>query len=190
MNEIELIVACKAGENKAQYELYKKYYGFLMSICLRYKNDKPSAEAALNLGFFKIITKLDKYNDKVPFTAWMHRIMINTLIDEYRKEKRNKEMFDYDENYLLISDKNSSELNLATLNFDTEELTVMIKSLSEVTQKVFNLYAIDGYKHVEIAKILNIKEGTSRWHLSTARKELKAMVYKSLNQNKVTTYGR
>ncbi len=189
MNELELIVACKQGDRKAQYMLYKKYYAFLMGICLRYKSDTPSAEAALNYGFFKIMTNLDKYSVNTPFMSWMNRIMVNTLIDEYRKEKRNKEVFDSESNIMQISDFTSSDLNEAELNYDAEELLLMIKSLPEVTQNVFNLFAIDGYRHKEISDILGIKVGTSRWHLSSARKLLKDMILKNRNQQK-SNYGK
>lgn len=189
MNELDLIVACKSGDHKAQSILYKKYFGFLMGICLRYKSDKPSAEAALNFGFFKIITNLEKFNVGTSFMSWMSRIMVNTLIDEYRKEKKQKELFEYRENYIQISDLSKADYNKADEQYDADELLVLVNELPKVTKEVFNLFAIDGFKHQEIADLLNIKVGTSRWHLSIARKLLKEWILTAKDQ-KISIYGK
>ena len=82
-----LLQACRKNDRKAQSQLYKSCFGLLMSVCIRYKNDEAEARAVLNQGFLKILTNLDKYDSKIPFEAWIRRIMINTIIDEFRKIK-------------------------------------------------------------------------------------------------------
>jgi RNA polymerase sigma-70 factor (ECF subfamily) len=83
----QLIALCIKQDRKAEYELYKLSYSYLMSICLRYSKDKDSASEMLNVGYMKILKHLTTYKSDIPFKAWIRRIMVNTLIDEYRKNK-------------------------------------------------------------------------------------------------------
>src|SRR5687767_9544623 len=83
----KLITACINGERKAEYELYKVTYSYLMSICIRYTRNQDRAKEVLNIGFLKILSNLGKYNSEIPFKPWIRKVMINTLINEYKKEK-------------------------------------------------------------------------------------------------------
>ena len=111
--------------------------------------------------------------------------MINVIIDDFRKNRKVRELIehtdftDYDKNTELI------DFNLADQLFDAEQLEGFIKKLPPVSQKVFNLYAIDGYSHKEIAAMLGISDGTSKWHLSSGRKKIKEMMHKAINASKV-----
>jgi RNA polymerase sigma-70 factor (ECF subfamily) len=177
----KLLADCRNNVRRAQFELYRKCYGLLMGICLRYEKNEQDAEELLNLGFLKIVTKLDKYNTEVPFEAWIRRIMINTIIDEFRKSKKAKEaivLTDFDGVY----ENKSVSYNEADLLFDAEELEKMIRQLPPVTQKVFNLHVLDGFSHKEISDELEMSVGTSKWHVSFARKTLRAMVEKASSQ--------
>ncbi len=176
----ELIKRCKKNESKAQFELYKLCYGSLMGVCLRYEKNKEDAEELLNLAFYKILTKLDKYKKDVPFEAWARRITINTIIDEFRKKARDRHTF-YDDLEMNVP-VSTMDFNEADQKFDAEELENMIRQLPPVSQKVFNLYVIEGYNHREIADMLGISEGTSKWHLSTSRKSIKEMLKKIINK--------
>jgi RNA polymerase sigma factor (sigma-70 family) len=144
-----------------------------MSICTRYERNKEYAEELLNQAFLKILMNLDKYNDKVPLKVWMRRIAINTIIDEYRKNKRMKEAISYndfsEENYPA----NSYDVNEYLKKADAEEILIMIEKLPEMSQNVFNMYVIDGFSHKEIAGMLGISDGTSRWYLNLAKTELR-----------------
>ena len=84
----KLINDCIDRDRKAEFELYKLTYSYLMSICIRYTKDSGKANEVLNMGFLKILTNLDKYQPEIPFKAWIRRVMINTLINEYKKEKK------------------------------------------------------------------------------------------------------
>lgn len=178
----ELIQRCIAQERRAQHELYKKCFSILMSVCIRYEKNRTDAEALLNMGFLKIVTKLDKYQTSIPFEAWIRRIMINTVIDEYRKNKKEQETIEYTdfEDYHY---NRSIDYNAADKLFDAEELQIMINDLPTVSKRVFNLHVIDGYSHKEISDMLEISVGTSKWHVSNARKLLKERIEQKLNEN-------
>ena len=176
----DILKKCRKNDRRAQFELYELCYPILMSVCLRYERNKESAEELLNLGFYKILTKLDKYDPKVPFEAWIRRVTINTVIDEFRKKSRDKHTFlEKLEGTVPIANMSYNE---ADLKFDAAELEEMIRQLPETSQKVFNLYIVDGYNHKEIGKLLGISEGTSKWHLSTSRKTLKKRIIDLTNK--------
>ena len=172
--ELDLITACINRERRAEYELYKLTYRYLMSICIRYTRNKEEAEDCLNIGFLKILQNLNKYKVEVPFKAWIRKVMVNSLIDNYRKQKKRQEQIKYIENYIETSD--FADVNNALTKMNTEQIHTMIKQLPPTSQQVFNLYAIDGFAHKEIAEMLDMSEGTSKWHLSFSRQQLKEMI--------------
>jgi RNA polymerase sigma factor (sigma-70 family) len=174
----QLIALCIKQDRKAEYELYKKCYSYLMNICTRYSKDKDSASEALNAGYLKILKNLASYKPEIPFRVWIRRIMINTLIDEYRKNKREREKISYVEQYYDNSD--FSEVNEAMSRINCSDLLEEINRLPLATKKVFNLFAIDGYSHKEIGEMLEISEGTSKWHLNSARQKLKEYIETSV----------
>lgn len=174
----QLIALCIKQDRKAEYELYKLTYSYLMGICMRYSRDKDSASESLNMGFLKILKNLSTYNPEIPFKAWIRRVMVNTLIDEYRKNKREKEKVTYVENYYDSAD--FSDVNEALSRISYNQLLLQINMLPEATKKVFNLFAIDGYSHKEIGEMLSISEGTSKWHINAARQKLKEYIENSV----------
>lgn len=174
----QLIALCIKQDRKAEYELYKVTYSYLMSICMRYSKDKDTASESLNMGFLKILKNLGTYKPEIPFKAWIRRVMVNTLIDEYRKNKREKEKVTYVEEYYDSSD--FSDVNEALSRINYNQLLTQINLLPEATKKVFNLFAIDGYSHKEIGELLSISEGTSKWHLNAARQKLKEYIENSV----------
>lgn len=169
-----LIKDCIRKDRRAEYELYKTLYSYLMSICYRYTHQKEMAEEMLNIGYLKILTNLEKYDSDLPFKAWVRRIMVNTLIDEYRKNKNLKSKISYVEEY--YDTEEFSDTNSALKKLNAKEILQMIEKLPKASQQVFNLFAIDGYSHKEIADMLEISEGTSKWHLNYARQKLKEMI--------------
>jgi len=181
----QLLQDCAKGDRKAQFQLYKRCYSMLMGVCMRYKKDENEAASILNAGFLKILTNINKYRPEVPFQAWIKRIMINTIIDEFRKNRKVKELIEYTNFEREEEYHNLVDYGLADSLFDAEALELLIKKLPPVSQKVFNLYAIDGYRHKEIAELLGISDGTSKWHLSSARKRLQEMIKSSMNSSKV-----
>ena len=170
------------GDRRAQYQLYQRCFNVLMSVCMRYRRSEDEAVAMLNMGFLKIIQNLGKYQKGVPFEAWIRRIMINTLIDDFRKNRKVNELIE--DRDFTDTDNHSGlvDFNTADLDFDASDLEAMIRQLPPMSMKVFNLYGIDGYSHKEIAEMLGISDGTSKWHLSFARSKLKEMLNKKRGQ--------
>lgn len=185
-----LISACRSGERKAQYELYTVCYSLLMSISLRYMKSHDAAKEIVNQGFYKILMSLDAYKVSVPFDAWASRIMINVIIDDFRKNKKRLKIFENFDITLETEHFAEASFNQAELLFDANELETMITKLPDVTRKVFSLFAIDQYKHKEIAKMLNISTGTSKWHVASARKKLKTMIHNNLKTANSLNYGK
>ncbi|MEL6675302.1 MAG: RNA polymerase sigma factor [Bacteroidota bacterium] len=169
----QLLKACVKQDRKAQNLLYKQCFGVLMGVCIRYYRQEEEAASVLNLGFLKILQNLDKRKAKVPFEAWIRRIMINTIIDEYRKNKRHQQKIRYEDLQEPHLQASKVDFNEADRQFDAAELEALIRRLPPVSREVFNLFAIDGYTHKEISDMLGISKGTSKWHVSFARKQLK-----------------
>jgi RNA polymerase sigma factor (sigma-70 family) len=179
----ELITRCIKGDQKAESELYHLCYSFLMSICRRYIRQEERAREVLNGGFYRILTNLGKYQPHAPISFWMRRVMINTIINEYRKEKIHYGNFTYVETYHENGDY--SDINDALRKFDVQRIWSYIERLPPASRQVFNLYFIDGLKHAEIASLLKISEGTSKWHLSAAREKLKQMLADVIIEKKI-----
>lgn len=148
-----------------------------MSICIRYTRDEDRAKEVLNIGFFKILSNLSKYRVEVPFKAWIRKIMINTLINEFKKEKAHTAKINYVDEY--FDNQTESHSNLAIDNISAKEIYDFIAQLPLATKHVFNLFYVEGYKHKEIAEMLGITEGTSKWHLNAAREKLKILITES-----------
>jgi RNA polymerase sigma factor (sigma-70 family) len=168
-----LIESCLNKERAGQNRMYKELFSYLMNICMRYKNDYDTAGASLNAIYLKILENLHKFRKEDSFIAWIKRIAVNHLIDEYRKDKRIKKHTTYLEDNRVLESKSyhSKEAEM-----ESEYLLEMIRELPPTTQKVFNLYSIDGYKHKEIGELLEMSENTSKWHLRDARIKLQAKV--------------
>lgn len=164
-------------DRKAQNELHRVCYEQLIPVCWRYANDKDQAVEYFNNGFVKIIFGLKKYKDNIPFELWCRRVMINSIIDDYRKTKQYKEHIEVQAQEELVKMGQVEESRLSeTQEEKLDQIKSKVKFLPPVTSKVFNLYAMDGYKHCEIAALLNISEGTSQWHYSIAKKKIKEML--------------
>ena len=173
MTEQQLIAGCIKQDRRSQNELYKRYFPLMSSIALRYTQNESEALQRMNGGFYRVLKNLEKYDNQYALATWIRNILVNHLIDEFRKEKKyiaNIHLTDYEGLNPEV------EYNQADLQFDAQELRNMLERLPDVTQRVFNMYALDGFKHREIADYLGISEGTSKWHVSDARKKLKAML--------------
>lgn len=170
--EKTLVKRCLKNERLAQNELYKLIFSPLMNICIRYQSNYENAGASLNNIFLKMLNNLESYDCDRSFYAWMKRIAVNSLIDEYRKHKRETANLSYIED--LKSNLKNHHNHQGEEKMDADYLLQLIKELPDTTAKVFNLYAVDGYKHKEIAELLNFSENTSKWHLHNARTMLKA----------------
>jgi len=184
--ETALLQQCRKNDRKAHNELYRKCYGFMMAICLRYTSNREDAQHSLNNAFLKIVTNLDKYKAEVPFGSWVSRITVNAIIDEFRRDKKRREnMSGVD--FAEVRSAHPVNYNEASLAMDAIELEEMIQKLPEMSRKVFNLYAIDGFTHKEIAEMLGMSDGTSKWHVSFARSFLKDLISRKM-EKMITTH--
>lgn len=171
-----LIKACRKGERKSQDMLYKLFYGFAMGICLRYARSRDEAVEILNDGFLKVLTNLDKYSPGLSFKGWVRTIMINASIDHYRRNEKHYNQVDI--SYI----KTEMFMPEVLDQLSAEAILEAVQQLPPSYRMVFNLYAIEGYKHAEIAQRLNISEGTSKSNLNIARIKLKKYLNLSEDQ--------
>lgn len=179
-----LIRACKKGKRASQRELYKLYYSYGMSICLRYSKNRQEAQEILNDGFVKVFNNLEKYDLKLSFKAWLRRILINSAIDYYRKHHKHQHTLE------IVQNQHFDESPNALHNLSVQEIMKMVHKLSPAYRMVFNLYVVEGYKHQEIAKQLNITVGASKSNLAKARMKLRAMLEPTYNVKYGGQYGR
>ena len=169
---------CIRGKREAEYKLYQLTHSYLMSICIRYTRNEEKAREMLNLGFHRILSKLSKFRQhEVPFKSWVRVVMINTLINEFNKEKSHRETIRYVNEYM--EDGDYSVVNEAVKQLDIKEIYKLIARLPDMNQRIFNLYYIDGYKQREIAELLDINENTCKWYLTVAKEKLKDMILTS-----------
>ncbi len=173
----KILEGCKNNDRRAQQALYKSCYGILMKVCYRYTTCRDDAVDLMNMGFLKVISNLDRYNPEYPFSVWIRRIMVNVIIDEFRKNKQYKSQVLFPEDDQL--ERENSEFfvaNEAEANLRTKELLRMVQTLPPVTREVLNLQVLEGYTHKEIAAMLNISESASKWHLVKAKNILKEQI--------------
>lgn len=177
MTEQQIIEGCKAQERSAQQALYEKHARTMYGICLRYSTDENMAKDLLQDGFMKVFNKIPSFEGRGSFEGWMKRIFVNLALELIRKNKTT--------NFKTEFLENLTEEEIAAAAADgpegmyaipIEELLKMIKSLPDGYSTIFNLYAIENYPHKEIAKMLNISEGTSRSQYVRARQVLQKMV--------------
>ncbi|HET9056707.1 MAG TPA: RNA polymerase sigma factor [Chitinophagaceae bacterium] len=165
--EIEVLIdRCRVGERKAQELLYRHLYDFALTVAMRYSRDEADAADIMSHAFVKIFKSINNYDsDKGIFHAWVKRIIINEGLDHIKS----RNCFDEVE---LEKAEPPAVSNLAVQNIAAKELMMQIRKLPPATHAVFIMYVVDGFNHREIAERLHISEGTSKWHLSEARRLL------------------
>ena len=165
-----LINGCRKRDRQSQKMVYQKLYGFSMKICLRFAKKQGEAAEIVNDGFLKAFTNIDKYDENWSFKTWLSRIMHNASIDYYRANLKWSQMEPLDQSDFFRHEA-SVERKLGY-----EDLLEKIRQLPPAYRMVFNLYAIDGYTHEEIANMIGITAGTSRSNLYKARQKLQQML--------------
>ncbi|ADB40865.1 RNA polymerase sigma factor [Spirosoma linguale] len=181
----DLLAGCLRNQRKSQELLYKQFYGYAMSVCLRYAPTREGAVEVLNDGFLKVFTRLDQYDSAQPFKGWLRRILINAAIDHYRQEVRHHNHEDVEH----IEQTVASESADAFGQLAHEDLMGLIQRLSPAYRLVFNLYVMDGFTHDEIAGQLGISVGASKSNLARARENLRVLL-KRLNNDEYVRANR
>lgn len=180
----KLLKACAKNKRKAQEELYKACFDLLMPLCKRFHKNDEDARAVFNEAFIKIINNLPKLElDTLPFTPWARKVMNNTLIDEYRRNRKYKEKISKQENEGLLEFLGGPVNNHIEAKIGEDNIMSLLDYLKPNTKHVFILYVIEGYTHKEIAEMMEMSEGTSKWHLSVARKQLRELLIKQEKTN-------
>ncbi len=176
--EEELVEACGRNDRRAQEAFYRRFFPHMWSMTMRYLQDEDKAMDVLNMGFLKVFTHLCKYEFKGSLEGWVRRIIYNTMVDFVRQNNRYVK-------FMVFEDHDTSVTESGPSHLYEEDLLKEIEKLPKASKEVFNLFAIEGYSHQEIAERLNISEGTSKWHLSNARKILRSVLTQKENDHVV-----
>lgn len=169
--DAELRQGCIQQDRLAQELLYRRHFGWLLSVSMRYTHNRDEATDILNLAFLKIFNSMTQFQDTGSFKGWMAKIVFHTAIDHIRQHTSYKKHHDYSGE---IADQSVENSGLDHLQ--AEDLYHLIQHITPASRNVFSLYVIDGYNHPEIADMLGISVGTSKWHLANARYEMKKMM--------------
>lgn len=165
---------------KDQEVLYRSYYSYGMSICLRYTTTRDEAKEILHDGFMVLFSDPEKFDPKQPFKPWFRKVLVNRCINSFKRHLRN---ISEEGGVELIPDLRDDQPN-ALENLQFEELVRLIHSLPPAYRAVFNLYVLDGFSHEEISKMLGISIGTSKSNLSRAREKLREMLNPKIHERK------
>ncbi|WP_316818739.1 RNA polymerase sigma factor [Pedobacter nyackensis] len=179
----ELLNGCKAGNRQMQEALYKHTAAKMLAVCMRYTRDKTEAEDVLQIAYVKVFEKLKEYRGDGAFEGWIRRIMVNTAIESYRKNIKTMNVVPIEDAY----DQPSTGFDFSRLGI--QDLMKVVQKLADGYRIVFNMYAIEGYSHKEIAITLGISEGASKSQLSRARSILRAEIIKMEGINYATHEG-
>ncbi len=174
VNDEQIIEGCANQEKKAQQMLYDKYSRFLLGVCLRYASDKAEAEDILQDSFLKIFFSIKDYSGTGSFAGWMRKIAVNTAITHYHKNLKYRYHVEIDEYVSVETGTSSFEESF----FTSEELYIVLNELPAGYRMIFNLYAVEGYKHKEIGEMLGIDTNTSKSQYSRAKAVLRTKLEK------------
>jgi RNA polymerase sigma-70 factor (ECF subfamily) len=171
MTETEIIEGCIKGSRNHQRALYERYSALMMGVCMRYAANEEEAEDILQDGFVTVFNKIDTFAGRGELGGWMRKVFMNTALMAYRKNKARLQQVDVDTvSYSLDSGEDIFS------QVSTQDLMQMIQKLPPGARMVFNLYAIEGFEHHEIAEQLGLSTGTSKSQYSRARELLRAMI--------------
>jgi len=173
-SDSEILQGCIKCKPSAQRELFEKYSPVLLGICIRYAGSVQEAEDIMQEGFVKIFMNISHFKGEGSLMAWMRRIMINTAITAYHRALKHRYHDDIEE----IRETSMEHVSWSDADFTEEELIKIIERMPEGYRLVFNLYAIEGFKHREIAVMLEIDENTSKSQYSRARRWLQERLTK------------
>lgn len=165
MSDKQIIEGCVRHDRRSQQELYDRYSRFLLGVCMRYCTDKAEAEDILQDSLLKIYFNIKDYSGTGSFTGWLRKVAVNTAITHYHKNLKHRYHIDIDEYVSVETGITSFEEDF----FTSDELYKVLNELPAGYRMVFNLYAVEGYKHKEIAEILKIDTNTSKSQYSRAK---------------------
>jgi RNA polymerase sigma factor (sigma-70 family) len=167
---LEILKGCQKQRRESQKLLYQEFYGYGMSICLPYADNRDEAAEILNDGFMKLFNNIRHFDLKKPLKPWLRAILVNTSINHYRQKQRTIQA----ENMDHANQESEAESIISGISY--QEIIAMLQKLPPAYRMVFNLYVIEGYKHEEIAQMLGISVGTSKSNLFKAKESLRTIL--------------
>ncbi|MFP4622119.1 MAG: RNA polymerase sigma factor [Bacteroidales bacterium] len=170
-SDSELIQGCRNNDRKYQELLYRKFAKKMYGICMSYAKDRSMAQEILQDGFVKVFKKIDTFKEEGSLEGWIRRIITNTALDYLRQKSK---LYEFIDDNREVEEERLDNSILEKINADG--IFNMIKQLPEGAKAVFNLYAVEGYSHKEIAEKLEITEGTSKSQFKRARSLLKTLL--------------
>ncbi len=165
----EIIKGCLQRKGKSQEMLYKRFFGYALRVALIYNRNRENAIEIVNDSFVKVFSQINRYDKSLPFKSWLAKIVVNTSIDRFRKNKKNIQ-FDDNETF-FVPDESP---NIIT-QLSAEDILSLLNRLPEMQRMVFSLYEIEGYTHDEISSLLSIPENSSRVYLTRAKRRLREL---------------
>ena len=176
----EIVEGCLRNDLKMQQVLYDRFSGRMYVVCLRYASGQLEAEDILQEAFVKVYRKIETYREEATLAHWIKRIVINTALNHQRSKLYMYPMVDVDNMHDLADQENTLS------GYGYQELLEFIQELPSGCRVIFNLFAIEGYGHKEIAEMLGVSEGTSKSQYARAKK----LLQQQLAQSEKRTYGR
>jgi RNA polymerase sigma factor (sigma-70 family) len=185
----KILDGCRQQSKYCQEQVYRHYYNFLIMVGNRYVSELNDVKMLVNESFFKAFTKIESYENHIPFAYWVRKIMINTCIDYLRKHKKEKYTVPIELENGHSTINSHTDINYVESNIESAYLKQMLQLVPDTSRKVFFLFVIEGYSHKEIAHMLDINEGTSKWHVNNTRTILKAQLKNIQANNKKIFYA-
>lgn len=182
--EAQLIVALKRGESRAQKIVYERFAGKMLAVCTRYCANKDDAEEVMLDGFMRAFEKIEQFREEGSFEGWIRRIMVTESLMFLRKAKQWRQEVPIDEVTV------EPDYEWADTAVNESDLMRLVNQLPDGYRTIFNLYAIEGYAHAEIAEMLGISEGTSKSQLSRARMILQTSLKKMEQDFRTVSYEK
>jgi RNA polymerase sigma factor (sigma-70 family) len=173
-SEKQLVEGCINNDRYCQELLYRKFFPTMMRMCMRYAKDENIAIEIINIGMLRVFKKLHTFSFSGSLEGWIRRLVFHALSDYYKKQSKPV-------HFLELADRDEPAPATSLQNLYLEDILTLVDMLPDATRRVFHLYAIEGYTHVEIAEMVGISVGTSKWHLSAARKRLQQLIKKHYN---------
>ena len=169
-DELEIIIkGCIRKIDKSQEMLYKKFFGYALSVAMIYNNRRDEAIEIVNDTFIKVFSEIGKYDPSLPFKGWLRKIVINTSIDRYRKRNKGHNLLEAEAFH--VPDETPGIISHLT----AQDILTLLNGLPETHKMVFQLYEIEGYSHERISEMLAIPESSSRTYLTRAKKKLREL---------------
>jgi len=174
-SDSDLVKGCAGGDRRSQEILYRRYFSFAMSVCIRYTHDENEAMEIVNDSYMKVMEGLSEYDSSRPFKPWYAKVLVNTAIDNYRKNLKHNESLSI--NTITETEEREPEIDA---ELSVKDILTLFGYLPANYRITFNLFEIEGYSHEEIGQMMGVTASTSRSNLARAKKMLRELYNKHI----------